>query len=124
MLCNENQVICIEDLNVKGMMKNHKLAFSLADVGLGEFFRQLDYKRHIWNNDVRKIDRWHPSSQLCSECGFRKKVSLSDRIYECDNCGLTLDRDINAAKNICTEGFSGTYACGQLPSNVQLLAAC
>lgn len=123
MLCNENQIICVENLNILGMIQNRKLSFTIADVGLGEFFRQLSYKKEIWNNDIRKIDRWFPSSQLCSDCGSRKKLTLSDRIYECDNCGLIIDRDINAAKNILTEGFSEKYACGQLPAALQLLAA-
>jgi putative transposase len=116
MICNENQVICVEDLNVKGMLKNRKLSFTLADVGLGEFFRQLDYKKNIWNNEISKVDRFFPSSQLCSSCGNRKKLSLSERVYNCNQCGVSIDRDVNAAKNIRTEGYSGIYACGQIAS--------
>jgi putative transposase len=113
-ICNENQVICVEDLNVKGMIKNRKLSFTLADVGLGEFFRQLNYKKDIWDNEIYKVGRFFPSSQLCSNCGHKKKLSLSERIYICDECGVSIDRDINAAMNILTEGYSGNYACGQI----------
>jgi len=115
-LCNENQIMCIEDLNVKGMLKNRSLSFTLADVGLGEFYRQLDYKKDIWNNEVYKVGRFFPSSQLCSNCGNKQKMPLSERVYVCDQCSVSIDRDINAAKNILTEGYSGNYACGQLAS--------
>ena len=112
-LCNENQVICLEDLAVANMLKNHKLAFSLADVGLGIFYQLIEYKSKIWDNTINYVNRFFPSSKKCNNCGnIKDKLSLSERTYICEICGLEIDRDINASKNICTEGLSGTYACG------------
>ena len=112
-LCNENQVICLEDLAVANMLKNHKLAFSLADVGLGIFYQLIEYKKLIYDVTINYIDRFFPSSKKCSQCGnVKDKLSLSERIYICEVCGFKLDRDLNASKNICTEGLSGIYACG------------
>ena len=108
-LCNENQVICLEDLAVANMLKNHKLAFSLADVGLGVFYQLIEYKSKIWDNTINYVDRFFPSSKKCSNCGnIKDKLSLNERIYICEVCGFKLDRDINASKNIRTEGLSGT----------------
>ena len=87
--------VVVEDLNISGMVKNHNLAKSIHDASMSEFVRQLSYKAN-----VVKIDRWFPSSQLCSCCGHRKKMPLSVRTYECPECGLVLDRDLNAAINI------------------------
>ena len=99
-------VICMEDLNVKGMMKNHKLAKAISDMGFGEFKRQLEYKVKLRNGRVLYVDRFYPSSKTCSECGNKKdKMSLSEREYECEKCGVVLDRDINAAINIRREGI-------------------
>jgi len=96
--------IGIEDLNVKGMLSNHKLAKAVADVSLYEFTRQLEYKADWYGKKVIKIDRFYPSSQTCNSCGYRltgeDKLTLSDREWDCPNCGKHLDRDINAAKNI------------------------
>ena len=102
-LTHENQVscICVEDLNVKGMMKNHHLAYSIADAGLGEFYRQLAYKCEWYGVAYRVIDRFAPSSKLCHHCGYRmNKMPLSVRRWTCPKCGTHHDRDINAAKNI------------------------
>lgn len=112
-LCNENQVICLEDLAIKNLIKNRKLSFSLADVGLGMFKTLILYKSILWNNDIRFIDRFYPSSKQCSSCGYIKQdLTLSDRIYSCKNCGLKIDRDLNAAKNIHTVGSTEINVCG------------
>ena len=91
-------VVVIEDLNVSGMMKNHNLARAIADVGFYEFRRQLEYKT-VWNGEVLLLaDRFYPSSKTCSQCGHVKKtLDLSERVYSCEQCGLRIDRDINAA---------------------------
>lgn len=102
-LTHENQVscICVEDLNVKGMMKNQHLAYSIADAGLGEFYRQLAYKCEWYGVSYRVINRFAPSSKLCNNCGHRmNKMPLSVRRWTCPECGTHHDRDINAAKNI------------------------
>lgn len=112
-LLNENQVVVIEDLNVKGMLKNRKLSRAISDIGLYEFRRQLDYKRFLFDSELVVADRWFPSSKLCSGCGSKKEdLILSDRTYECPNCGLVIDRDINAALNLYTLGLRGIEACG------------
>lgn len=101
--------IAIEDLNVKGMMANHKLAKAVGDVSLYEFTRQLQYKADWYDKEVKKIDRFYPSSQTCNDCGYRlegaDKLTLGDREWACPNCGVIHDRDINAAKNIRDEAF-------------------
>ena len=92
--------IAIEDLNIKGMLKNHKLARAIADVGMYEFRRQLEYKSELYGNTLFIADRFYPSSKKCSSCGrVKKELSLSQREYECE-CGLKIDRDLNAAFNL------------------------
>ena len=81
-------------------MKNHKLASAIADSGFYEFKRQLEYKAQWYGSKVTLIDRWYPSSQLCSGCGHRQPMPLKLRQYDCSNCGLSLARDLNAAINI------------------------
>ena len=104
-LLNENQVIVMEDLNVSGMMQNHKLAKSIQDVSLYELKRILQYKASWNDKQVIFIDRFYPSSKLCSGCGYKNEgLQLSDREWVCPECGIILDRDINAAKNILNEG--------------------
>lgn len=92
---------CLEDLNVKGMMSNHKLAKSVADVSFYEFRRQLEYKANYHHRWIEYVDRWYPSSKKCSQCGeIKSDLTLSDRIYECYHCYSVLGRDYNAALNL------------------------
>lgn len=107
-LTDENQIICIEDLNVKGLIKNHKLAKSISDVSWSEFTRQLEYKSNWKGRTLIKVDRFFPSSQICSSCSHNDgKKELNIREWICSNCGAIHDRDINASINIKTEGLSG-----------------
>ena len=97
--------ISVEDLNVAGMVKNHHLAKAVSDASFAEFRRQLDYKTARTGAALRVIDRWYPSSKTCSTCGTVKaKLSLSERVFHCDACGLSIDRDLNAAINIKVAG--------------------
>ena len=105
MIARTYSTVCIEDLNVAGMVKNRHLARSLSDASLGEFRRQLEYKTMRTGAVLRVVDRWYPSSKTCSNCGTVKaKLSLSERVYRCDVCGLSMDRDLNAAINIMVAG--------------------
>ena len=104
-LLNENQVIVMEDLNVSGMMQNHKLAKSIQDVSFCELKQILQYKASWYDKQVIFIDRFYPSSKLCSDCGYKNSdLQLSDREWVCPECGVIHDRDINAAVNILNEG--------------------
>jgi putative transposase len=104
-IANEYDIICLEDLNVKGMMANRKLAKSIADVGWGKFVRLLEYKADWNDKQFVKISRWFPSSKMCNVCGYiNHELKLSERTWTCPN-GHVLDRDINAAKNILNEGL-------------------
>ena len=99
------QIIGLEDLNVSGMLRNHCLASSIADVGFGEIRRQLEYKANWFGGQVITIDRFFPSSRLCSMCGtIKDNLTLSDRLFVCE-CGYTSDRDLNAAYNIEAEAL-------------------
>lgn len=94
------QIIVMEDLNVSGMTKNHKLAKAICDVNMREFRRQIEYKATWAGVEVRYVDRFFPSSKMCSSCGnVKKDLKLSDRTYRC-SCGLELDRDLNASYNL------------------------
>lgn len=105
-LINENQIICMENLNVKGMMRNHKLAESIQEMNFGEFRRMLEYKANWYNRQVVFVDRFFPSSKTCNYCGCTKKdLKLSDRQWVCPNCGEVIDRDYNAACNIKDDGL-------------------
>lgn len=105
MIARTYSVVCIEDLNVAGMVKNRHLARSVSDASLGEFRRQLDYKTARTGATLHVIDRWYPSSKTCSGCGrVKAKLSLNERVYRCDTCGLVMDRDLNAAINIKVAG--------------------
>ena len=104
-LVRENQTIVIEDLNVSGMMKNHHLSKSIQDLSINETFRQLKYKCEWYRRDLVVIDRWFPSSKLCSKCGYKYvKLSLKERDWVCPDCGTHHSRDFNAATNIVNEG--------------------
>jgi putative transposase len=100
-LCRENQALAIEDLNVRGMLANARLARAIADVGFYEFRRQLTYKSGRYGTQIVLADRWYPSSKLCSQCGIRNEVlALGDRTWTCAGCGAQHDRDVNAAINL------------------------
>ena len=106
-LVNENQVICAENLAVKNMVKNPKLAKHIADASWGEFTRQLEYKSGWHGRTYVEIGRFFPSSKRCSCCGFvKEKLPLDVRSWECHECGTTHDRDINAARNILAAGLA------------------
>ena len=112
-LIRENQVVCLETLAVKNMLKNHCLAKAISDVGWSEFVRQLEYKAAWYRRTVVKIDRWTPSSKTCHCCGWVKEdLTLSDRVFVCEDCGNVTDRDYNAACNILTVGQTAGNACG------------
>ena len=97
--------ISVEDLNAAGMARNHRLAKAVSDASFGEFRRQLEYKTAKTGARLHVIDRWYPSSKTCSKCGAVKaKLSLSERVFHCDACGLSIDRDLNAAVNIKVAG--------------------
>jgi putative transposase len=105
-IVDENQVICVEDLNVKGMMKNHKLAKAVADVGWGMLTRFLECKATRAGKAFVRCGRWYPSSKACSACGsICEKMPLDIRAWTCAHCGTHHDRDINAAINIRDEGL-------------------
>ena len=105
-LINENQVICMEDLNVNGMLKNHKLAESIQEMNFGEFRRILEYKAKWYNRRIVFVNRFYPSSKTCNHCGYiNKQLKLSDRQWICPECGQLIERDYNAALNILDEGL-------------------
>lgn len=105
-IINENQVICMEDLNVSGMLKNHKLAGSIQELNFSEFKRMLEYKANWYGRKLVFVDRFYPSSKTCNHCGYvNKKLKLSDRQWVCPNCGEIIERDYNAALNIRDEGI-------------------
>lgn len=100
-LCSENQAIGIEDLNVQGMLQNHKLARAIQDEGWGEFRRQLTYKAPLWGTALVVKDRFFASSKTCSECGYKNnELTLKDRFWVCPDCGTEHDRDLNASINL------------------------
>ena len=105
-LIDENQVICMEDLNVKGMLRNHKLAGNIQELNFGEFRRMLEYKANWYGRKLIFVDRFYPSSKTCNHCGYvNKKLKLSDRQWICPDCGKIIERDYNAALNIRDEGI-------------------
>jgi len=104
-LCRENQAVAIEDLHVKGMLRNRRLSRSISDMGWGEFRRQLEYKSKIYGTKLIIADRFFPSSRTCSQCGHVKEsLSLAERVFRCDQCGFKIDRDHNAARNLIAWG--------------------
>jgi putative transposase len=111
-LVRENQTIAVEDLSVKNMLQNHKLAQAIADASWGELVRQLEYKAAWYGRTLVKIDRWFPSSKRCGYCGHVvEKLPLNVREWRCSECGTNHDRDINAAKNILAAGLA-VKVCG------------
>jgi len=107
-LINENQVICVESLAVKDMMSNHSgLAKQIANCGWNELLRQLKYKAEWYGRKIVEVDRYFPSSKLCSKCGYIKtNLTLADRQWHCSKCGAIHDRDTNAAINIHKQGLN------------------
>ena len=106
-LADENQVVCVEDLNVRGMLRNHRLAKAISDVSWSEFFRQLEYKAAKRGGILVKVPTFYPSSQTCSVCGYQNPIvkDLSVRKWICPNCNTSHDRDSNAATNILNKGL-------------------
>lgn len=110
-LIKRYDVICCEDLNVKGMQRNHKLAQYISDASWGTFLTLLSYKAEINDKQVVKIGRYYPSSKTCQHCGYVKEdLTLKDREWICPNCGNIIDRDLNAAINILNEGLRNISA--------------
>ena len=107
MLVRENQTICIEDLKVKNMLHNHKLARSISSASWSKFFEMLEYKSEWYGSRVVRIPTNYPSSQTCGNCGYKNTLvkNLSVRKWECPNCGERHDRDVNAARNILNKGL-------------------
>jgi putative transposase len=128
MLAKTKSVIVIEDLQVSGLLKNHHLAQAIANVGFGEFRRQLTYKAAWYGSRVILADRWEPSSKTCSGCGwYDANLTLADRTFQCQNrqvpCGLVMDRDLNAAINLSTLAGSSSEsrnACGEVSAGLGL----
>jgi len=138
-LAKTKSVIVVENLNVAGLMRNHHVARQIADLGWGEFYRQLSYKTRWYGSQLVAADRFYPSSKICSGCGhIMASLPLSRRTFICEDCGLAIDRDLNAAKNLarladcvapgsgetgnaCGEGGAGTSGDGgvKLPSTKQ-----
>jgi putative transposase len=117
-LVRENDVISVEDLNVRGMIRNRRLARAISCSGWAEFRFMLEYKARRHGRTVVAVDRWYPSSKTCSACGhLLADFSLSTRTWQCPSCGAWHDRDVNAAKNILAAGLAtgtgnGADACG------------
>jgi putative transposase len=114
-LAKNHSLVAIEDLNVRGMVKNHCLARAISDVGFAEFRRQLEYKCNWYGSKLVVVGRFFPSSKICSGCGhIKERLALSERVFRCEQCGLEIDRDLNAAKNLLVAAGSveTLNACG------------
>ena len=119
MLVRENQAICIEKLNIKGMLKNKYLAQSISEVGWYSFIEKLKYKAEMYGITLLQIGQFEPSSKTCNKCKYyNNELTLKNRLWKCPDCGYVHDRDINAARNIknfalqdlCTPGTGGIQA--------------
>lgn len=122
-LIRENQVICVENLAVKNLVKNPALAKSINDANWGELARQLEYKAGWYGRTAVAIDRWYPSSKRCSRCGYMlDKLDLATRQWTCPECKITHDCDVNAARNIKAAGLA-VLACGETVNPVVAKAA-
>jgi len=112
-IIRENQVVCVESLQVKNMVQNRHLSKAISDVGWGELVRQLDYKAAWYGRTLVKIDKWYPSSKRCFACGHvLETLSLDIRVWTCPACATVHDRDVNAANNILAAGLA-VHACGE-----------
>jgi putative transposase len=113
-LAKNHSKIVIEDLGVSGMMKNRRIARSISDVGMYDFRKKLEYKCRWYGSHLVVAPRTFPSSKRCSNCGYKKeKLLLSEREYHCEECGLRIDRDLNAALNLVAVSLPETQnACG------------
>ena len=112
-LVRENQTIVIEDLNVSGMLRNHRLARAISDASWSELRHMLEYKAAWYGREVITVDRWLPSSKTCSACGSRvDAMPLNVREWTCGACGAVHDRDVNAAINVKTAAGLAASACG------------
>ncbi len=122
---SKNHTECvIEDLCVRGMSKNHKLASAILDGGFSEFRRQLEYKSKWYGSTLTIVDRFYPSSKTCSGCGnVKKELKLSEREYVCENCGLVIDRDLNAAINLRNKSVSYTESACGVPKQLDTLVS-
>lgn len=111
-IVKNHDVIAVEDLNILGMVKHRTLSRAIADAGWGQFLTMLTYKATWSGKHLVRIDRFLPTSQVCSACGAKKAMPLAVRTYRCDECGLELDRDWNASLNIRSAGLAVLNACG------------
>ncbi|NES78206.1 MULTISPECIES: RNA-guided endonuclease TnpB family protein [unclassified Okeania] len=111
-LAKNHSVVAIEDLNISGMLANHKLAKSIAYQGFYEFRRQLEYKTHWYGSELVVVDRFFPSSKTCSNCGHVQYLPLNVRTYDCPDCGISIDRDLNASINLRNAVGLTVNACG------------
>jgi len=117
-MVRDHDLICLEDLAVKNMVRNHRVAKAISDCGWGTFRQMLEYKAARYGRRVIVIDRWYPSSKRCSACGYvLAELGLKTRAWQCPSCGTRHDRDINAAKNILAAGLAVAggipgHACG------------
>lgn len=113
-LANSHGVLCVEDLNIKGMVKNRKLARAIWDAAWGKFYDYLRYKCEWLGKHFVKIDRFYPSSKLCSACGNKQDMPLHIRVFHCESCHLEIDRDINASLSIRAAGLADLIVCGAM----------
>ena len=106
-MVNNYDVIVIEDLNVSGMVKNRRLSKSISDASFSTFRSQLEYKTKWYGKELILADRFYASTKICSKCGTKKdSMSLSERVYKCEVCGMELDRDLNSAYNLRAIGVN------------------